>query len=227
MSSAVCGIPPTNNVLLYRLTTLIMAGLAVLFFVLRMTATFKLRLRWAVDDTLAVASVVFMIPIVVVIQLMMDNGLGVDLWYLSDKQITEGFRLFFFLELLYLTARVLVKCTILCFFLRIFSDKKFRLAVKITLAFNILIGVAFFILCFFQTTPLSFFWVGWQTKEARRVMLGIIRLTLPHAALVLALDVIVLILPLTQLWELGLKLRKKIGVMAMFSVGILCWDAGE
>jgi hypothetical protein len=52
-------------------------------------------------------------------------------------------------------------------------------------------------------------------------MLGIIRLTLPHAVLVLVLDIVALILPLTQLWELGLKLRKKIGVMAMFSVGIL------
>jgi hypothetical protein len=220
MSSAVCGIKPTNNVLLYRLTTLIMAGLALLFFALRITATVRLRLGWALDDTMAVASVVFFIPVAVIIQFMMENGLGVDLWYLSDHQITEGFRLFFFLELLYLAARVLVKSTILCFFLRIFSNPKFRLVVKITIGFNVLIGVTFFILAFFQTTPLSFFWIGWQTKDASRVMVGIIRLTLPHAVLVLALDVWVLILPLTQLWELGLKLRKKIGVMAMFSFGI-------
>lgn len=171
---------------------------------------------------------------------VMRNGLGVDLWYLSDKQITEGFKvsninllhlfqatnlllrqLFFFLELTYLSARVLVKSAILCFFLRIFPDNRFRLIVKITIAVNILIGIAFFILAFFQTQPLSFFWVGWQTKEARKTMVGIIRLTLPHAVLVLVLDVWVVILPLTQLWELGLKLRKKIGVMAMFSVGIL------
>ncbi|RGP71790.1 hypothetical protein FSPOR_3156 [Fusarium sporotrichioides] len=169
---------------------------------------------------MAVASVVFFIPVVIIIQFMMENGLGVDLWYLSDHQITEGFRLFFFLELLYLAGRVLVKSTILCFFLRIFSNPRFRLVVKITIGFNVLIGVTFFILAFFQTTPLSFFWIGWQTKDAERVMLGIIRLTLPHAVLVLALDVWVLILPLTQLWELGLKLRKKIGVMAMFSFGI-------
>jgi hypothetical protein len=92
MSSAVCGIKPTNNVLLYRLTTLIMAGLALLFFALRITATVRLRLGWALDDTMAVASVVFFIPVAVIIQFMMENGLGVDLWYLSDHQITEGFR---------------------------------------------------------------------------------------------------------------------------------------
>ncbi|KAL4724529.1 hypothetical protein ACLX1H_007970 [Fusarium chlamydosporum] len=221
MSSQVCGIKPTNNVLLYRLLTLIMAGMALLLFALRIIATIRLRLRWALDDTLAAASVALMIPVVVIMQFMMRNGLGVDLWYLSDKQITEGFKLFFFLELTYLSARVLVKSAILCFFLRIFPDNRFRLIVKITIAVNILIGIAFFILAFFQTQPLSFFWVGWQTKEARKTMVGIIRLTLPHAVLVLVLDVWVVILPLTQLWELGLKLRKKIGVMAMFSVGIL------
>ncbi|CZS83323.1 unnamed protein product [Fusarium graminearum] len=220
MSSAVCGIKPTNNVLLYRLTTLIMAGLALLFFALRIITTVRLRLKWAMDDSMAVASVVFLIPVVIIMQFMMQNGLGVDLWYLSDHQITEGFRLFFFLEMLYLTARVLVKSTILCFFLRIFSNPRFRLIVKITLVFNVLIGVTFFILVFFQTTPISLFWIGWQTKDAEKVMLGIIRLTLPHAVLVLALDIWVLILPITQLWELGLKLRKKIGVMAMFSFGI-------
>ncbi|KAL6912545.1 hypothetical protein FSST1_010305 [Fusarium sambucinum] len=220
LSSAVCGIKPTNDILLYRTSTLTMFGLAMIFFALRIIATIKLRLGWALDDAMAIASVIFMIPVVVIMQFMMENGLGVDLWYLSDYQITQGFRLFFFLEILYLAARMLVKSTILCFFLRIFSSPRFRLIVKITIAFNVLIGVAFFIYAFFQTTPLSFFWVGWQTKEADRVMLGIIRLTLPHAVLVLLLDVWVLILPLTQLWELGIKLRKKIGVMAMFSFGI-------
>lgn len=37
----------------------------------------------------------------------------------------------------------------------------------------------------------------------------------------IALDVWMVILPFTQLYHLGLKLRKKVGVIAMFSVGIL------
>jgi hypothetical protein len=58
LSSAVCGIKPTNNVLLYRTTTLTMSGLALLFFALRIIATIKLRLGWALDDAMAIASVV-------------------------------------------------------------------------------------------------------------------------------------------------------------------------
>ncbi|SPJ89730.1 related to integral membrane protein [Fusarium torulosum] len=51
-------------------------------------------------------------------------------------------------------------------------------------------------------------------------MSGITTLTLPHAGLSLLLDIWMLVLPLTQLWGLGLKIRKKLGVIAMFSVGI-------
>lgn len=63
--------------------------------------------------------------------------------------------------------------------------------------------------------------MGWQTKESKRVMTGIIRLTMPHAVLNLALDVWMLVLPISQLWGVGLKFKKKLGVIAMFSVGIL------
>ncbi|KAH7182414.1 uncharacterized protein B0J16DRAFT_343669 [Fusarium flagelliforme] len=220
ISAAVCGLEPTNNILLYRLVTIIMAVCAFLFFTLRIIATVRLKLKWALDDTLTTASFVLMIPTVVLLQFMINNGLGLDIWYLSDYEITEGFRLFFFLELVYLASLVLVKTAILCFFLRIFPDNKFRIVTKFTIAFNILIGVTFFILAFFQTQPLSFFWQGWQTKESKRVMTGIIRLTMPHAALNLALDVWMLVLPISQLWGVGLKFKKKLGVIAMFSVGI-------
>ncbi|RBR24710.1 uncharacterized protein FIESC28_02483 [Fusarium coffeatum] len=220
MSAAVCGIEPTDNILLYRTVILTMAAFALVFFALRVLTTVKLKLRWALDDTLTAASFILMIPTVVLLQFMIKNGLGLDIWYLSDYEITEGFRLFFFLELCYLAALMLVKAAILCFFLRIFPDNKFRIVTKFTIAFNVLTGVTFFILTFFQTQPLSFFWVGWQTKESKRVMTGIIRLTMPHAALNLALDVWMLVLPLSQLWGVGLKFKKKLGVIAMFSVGI-------
>ncbi|KAM6517657.1 hypothetical protein FSOLCH5_008624 [Fusarium solani] len=41
-----------------------------------------------------------------------------------------------------------------------------------------------------------------------------------HGALNVALDIWMLILPLSQLVKLGVKFKKKVGVIAMFSVGI-------
>ncbi|CAJ0548506.1 Ff.00g021190.m01.CDS01 [Fusarium sp. VM40] len=220
MSAAVCGIRPTNDQTKYRVVTIIMAALAIVFFTLRITAKVVLSLPWGLDDTLTVLSVVFMIPFLVLLQISITLGLGLDMWYLSDYQITAAFQYFIFVEVFYVIGLVLVKAAVLCFFLRIFPDNKFRVVVKCTLAFNFLMGITFFVMVFFQTRPLSLFWEGWQKKQAHLVMSGITKLTLPHAGLSLLVDVWMLILPLTQLWGLGLKLKKKLGVIAMFSVGI-------
>ncbi|KAI7771858.1 hypothetical protein LZL87_006134 [Fusarium oxysporum] len=80
--------------------------------------------------------------------------------------------------------------------------------------------VGFFIFVFFQIQPFSLFWDGWQQKKGLLILTGFTNFALPHAGLNLLLDVWMLILPMTQLWGMGLKLRKKLGVMSMFSVGI-------
>ncbi|RKK07273.1 hypothetical protein BFJ63_vAg13418 [Fusarium oxysporum f. sp. narcissi] len=140
-------------------------------------------------------------------------------WGIDDTLTTLSV-LFIVIEVLYLTALVLVKAAILCFFLRIFPDHKFRIVVKCTMVFNALIWVGFFIFVFFQTQPFSLFWNGWQQKKGHLILTGFTNFTLPLAGMNLLLDMWMLILPMTQLWGMGLKLRKKLGVISMFSVGI-------
>ncbi|KAH7483232.1 hypothetical protein FOMA001_g7364 [Fusarium oxysporum f. sp. matthiolae] len=140
-------------------------------------------------------------------------------WGIDDTLTTLSV-LFIVIEVLYLTALVLVKAAILCFFLRIFPDHKFRIVVKCTMVFNALIWVGFFIFIFFQTQPFSLFWNGWQQKKGHLILTGFTNFTLPLAGMNLLLDIWMLILPMTQLWGMGLKLRKKLGVISMFSVGI-------
>nr|RBQ85277.1 hypothetical protein FVER53263_03509 [Fusarium verticillioides] len=142
------------------------------------------------------------------------------MWYKTDGQIILIFKLFIVIEVLYLTALVLVKAAILCFFLRIFPDHKFRIVVKCTMVFNALIWVAFFIFVSFQIQPFSLFWNGWQQKKGHLILTGFTNFTLPLAGINLVLDIWMLILPMTQLWGMGLKLKKKLGVISMFSVGI-------
>ncbi|KAH7207273.1 hypothetical protein DER44DRAFT_810856 [Fusarium oxysporum] len=208
-SSAACGIPPTNNTNEYRLNSTVVFAFALVFFALRIVTKFRLGLTWGIDDTLTTLSVV-----------MLALGLGLDMWFISDSQIILIFKLFIVIEVLYLTALVLVKAAILCFFLRIFPDHKFRIVVKCTMVFNALIWVGFFIFVFFQTQPFSLFWNGWQQKKGHLILTGFTNFTLPLAGMNLLLDIWMLILPMTQLSGMGLKLRKKLGVISMFSVGI-------
>ncbi|KAG7416496.1 hypothetical protein Forpe1208_v005510 [Fusarium oxysporum f. sp. rapae] len=139
-SSAACGIPPINNTTVYRLSCTIAFALAIVFFALRIGTKFRLGLTWGMDDALTTLSVAVMIPYYVVLQIMISLGLGLDMWFINDAQMILIFKLFIVIEVLYLTALVLVKAAILCFFLQIFPDNKFRIMVKCTMAFNILIG---------------------------------------------------------------------------------------
>ncbi|KAF5576238.1 integral membrane protein [Fusarium pseudocircinatum] len=219
-SSAACGIPPTNNTTSYRVNSTVVFAFALVFFALRIVTKFRLGLTWGIDDTLISLSIAVMIPYYIVLQVMLALGLGLDMGYITDKQIILIFKLFIVIEVLYLTALVLVKAAILCFFLRIFPDHKFRIVIKCTMVFNALIWVGFFIFVFFQIQPFSLFWNGWQQKKGHLILTGFTNFTLPLAGINLVLDIWMLVLPMTQLWRMGLKLKKKLGVISMFSVGI-------
>ena len=64
-------------------------------------------------------------------------------------------------------------------------------------------------------------WTGGSSFNPKGEVLDDKLLYMSHGCISLALDVTMLILPMTQVWHLGLKLRKKVGVIAMFSWGIL------
>lgn len=72
-----------------------------------------------------------------------------------------------------------------------------------------------------QRRPLDLFWNGWRDKNPRGVMLSGNLIGITHGAWNVALDIWMMILPMTQLLKIGIKLKKKIGVMAMFGVGLL------
>lgn len=121
----------------------------------------------------------------------------------------------------YIFILAIIKASILYFFLRIFPDKWFRRAVWVTLAYDLFVGFIFIVLSLVQRQPTWLIWEGWRDKDPRGVVLDLNKLGLAHGGMNIALDVWMLVLPLTQLYKLNLKLRKKLGIMAMFCVGIL------
>lgn len=124
-------------------------------------------------------------------------------------------------EYSYLLSLSLIKASILVFFLRIFQDPKFRKAAWWTVGY-IAFSTAFFtVLAATTRVPFSLFWDGWKSKSTRGIILDTNVLWMTHAVLNLLLDLWMLILPATQTYRLGLVYKKKIGIIAMFSVGLL------
>lgn len=120
----------------------------------------------------------------------------------------------------------MIKASILAFFLRIFPDEKFRKVVWATLFLNLTVGVLCFTLGLVQRQPTWLEWEGWKDKEQRGLVLDLNNLGLGHGGTNVVLDVWMLFLPFTQLYKLNHPLHKKIGIFAMFSVGIFLTVVG-
>ncbi|KAF4943658.1 hypothetical protein FSARC_14863 [Fusarium sarcochroum] len=232
-----CGIPPIDRYVEFQVNGIVMTTLAVVFFVIRILSKMLGKTFWGIDDTLCLLSMVglshflsrtqtdgcqaILIPTFVIYQLLLVEGLGKDFETLPYDEVTTFFKYFVVLGVSYVLTLACIKASILFLYLQLFPDDTFRTMVKWTVACDVSIALVFTVCSISQAPALSMVWHAWQGKSVKEAMQDISWPSLVHACVNLALDLWMLILPMTQLYKLGLKLRKKMGVMAMFGVGLL------
>lgn len=169
---------------------------------------------------------------------MADTGLGKDIWTLPFDNITRilkvsmtsvsaaysilnwEYQIYFFDECLYLSILPLTKISILFFYLRVFPKRSFRNAVYTVIGLNVCYMIAFVLISVFQCWPLDGAWLHWD-KEYHYQCNDINAQGWAAAIFNMVLDLVVMTMPLRELYHLQLSLRKKLFVMCMFSFGIL------
>ncbi|CAD6452319.1 1d51a128-50f8-45a5-af4c-dc505450d2dd [Sclerotinia trifoliorum] len=190
-------------------------------YLLRITSRFISDTNFWWDDYMATAVMIIGIPSSVInVQGLSAHGLGKDIWTLSFKDISDMIRFFYASEILYFAQVSFVKISILLFFLRLFPERKIRVAIWCTIILNGVILVLFDLLAVFQCRPISFYWKRWDNEHVG-TCLNINILAFSSAGQSIVLDIWMLILPLTQLYDLNLHWKKKVGVGAMLGIGIL------
>ncbi|KAF4310829.1 hypothetical protein SLS57_009897 [Botryosphaeria dothidea] len=220
VSSNGCGVPVRNNGQIFIALGIAGVVFAVLAFVLRMGASLGKggrQVSW--DDATMAIVVVLAIPPAVFAPILVDNGLGRDMWTLKAQQITNVLKFYFFGEIFYVTALGISKISILFFYLRVFPAKEFRTVIYAVMGLCVAYTIAFFFATTFQCWPVSYAWNQWDGLHEGRCN-NIHLQGWVAAAVNIALDTIVMILPLKHLANLNMDLKKKLMVMAMFSVGI-------
>jgi hypothetical protein len=114
----------------------------------------------------------------------------------------------------------LIKIAFLLFYLRIFPDRNFRRILWAFISVNIVTGITFAVADCLICRPISYFWNRWDSEHH-----GHCGNSQAHAfaaaGVSIVLDIFTLILPITQVWNLSLGRRRRIGVILMFSVGAL------
>ncbi|GKT51467.1 satratoxin biosynthesis SC1 cluster protein 4 [Colletotrichum spaethianum] len=150
-----------------------------------------------------------------------NNGLGKDMWTLPQKNIENVLFYYYLGELFYFAALTATKISILFFMLRVFSmSKRFRQLVYGTMALCLAYGIAFITCTALQCSPVNY---SWEQIDSNKVgKCNNIHLQGWMSAICnILIDIVILVLPLKKLGELQMKLKKKLMIMFMFSLGIL------
>ncbi|KAF1924862.1 uncharacterized protein M421DRAFT_424493 [Didymella exigua CBS 183.55] len=175
------------------------------------------RLHWLDDGSLVMVLAVDTLLFVVCYK-MSWTGLGRDIWNVPFEQITITLLHFWVSEIAYFSTLGFVKISFLLFFLQIFPEKRFRRTVWTVIWLQIASIIAFDLAATFVCTPISFAWERWDGEHTGKCINNN-ALAFTHAAHSILTDFVTLSLPITQIWNLHLGLKKKIGVLLMFSVG--------
>ncbi len=179
------------------------------------------NLEITLDDWAILLAALVQAPTVVLIcEPGIANGLGRDIWTLRPEQIADfGYYLWIF-SALYFTNLAIVKLAFLLFYLRVFAKPLVRQVLWGTIFTVIGWGVLFVFVTIFQCAPISYYWNRWDGLREGSCM-NPSAVAWANGAISIALDIWIIGIPLSQLNGLNLDWKKKLGVGAMFCVGLL------
>jgi hypothetical protein len=187
-----------------------------------MRFTFKIaysNAEFGYDDWAVLATLMTAAPsAIVTVYGTVKHGLGQDLWTLSPEEITKMLQYFYVMACLYFTQVMLLKLTLVFFYIRVFPSAPVQRILWGTVVFVVLWGFTFVVVAIFQCKPISFFWTHWDGFHQGHC-LDINAITASNAGISIALDLWILGIPLWQLWGLKMHWKKKVGVALMFCVG--------
>ncbi|KAF6833510.1 CFEM domain-containing protein (integral membrane protein) [Colletotrichum musicola] len=214
-----CERPATDQTAVIHWVSGVATVLSTVFVAMRLVSRAAKLGAWGNDDTAVMVAFAFDVALYIIITLLAKVGLGRDIWKLPMWQIPEFIKLMLVVEIMYVLAIAASKSSILFFYCRIFPDKRFRNAVWAVQIFNAVVALSFLILFTAQCQPFSYFWTQWDGEHhGQCIDFGTAGLV--HLALQVAIDLAILVLPITQIYSLQMDARRKAGVMAMFLTGI-------
>ena len=114
-------------------------------------------------------------------------------------------------------ATVTLKLSILFLYIEVFASQQFRKAAYATIVFVTLFWVGFFISICVQCRP---FRKNWDVTIPGKCV-NVSAETIGGAIINMVIDLALVILPTPVIWGLQMSMKKKVGVNALFSLGIV------
>jgi hypothetical protein len=218
-SAVACARPIRDHSLDMTIIGFTIGGVALLTFIVRVVTRLTTHAqKLYLDDWTMLSAVILTGPPTVFAWFLTDNGLGRDIWTLEFHQVTNVLEFFVLGELLYFMSLGMIKISILCFFYRIFPVRRLQQIILVVMSLSAAYSIAFFFATLFQCHPIHYMWEQWHRETSGQCnnfhMQGFIA-----AGISIVIDIIIMVLPLKQLYQLELSLQKRLSIILMFLVG--------
>ncbi|KAI7282918.1 hypothetical protein KC345_g3230 [Hortaea werneckii] len=158
---------------------------------------------------------------------MAHLGLGKDMWTLKPSHISDILFYFWIDEFLYIATLSITKISILSLYLRIFPStvsNRFRIATFTLMAISIIYAIVLEFIILFSCEPIDYFWHMWDGEHEGNCLNTNAEI-FAGAGVNIAIDIVILVLPIPKLLGLEVSFKKKIGICLTFLVGgfsIIC-----
>lgn len=200
-------------------TTGLIAGSIALIAVSVRTLVGIMRDSFGLDDAFAIAAEAACLPVTVIQCITPTLGFGKDTWAVPHENIYRVLKLTYGSQIPYFVCHGLTKLAFLFFFLRIFPDEKTRRLIWICVAISVLYTLGFTLTMTFACMPISAVWTTWDGTRTPDYCINQNTFYLVAAAVNIALDIAIVLIPIPELIKLSLSGRKKIFLSAIFGVG--------
>ncbi|KAG9231786.1 hypothetical protein BJ875DRAFT_105796 [Amylocarpus encephaloides] len=198
----------------------ILVSLASLVVAIRCYSRIKLDIGMGADDWAMVAALsTYIIESGTSIGIT-NNKFGQHLYYLTTREVMIALKYFYITEIFFLLSIMLIKVSILLFFIRIFPGGNHRKMIWGLMALLLITHMTSVCTAIFQCVPFRGNWENWMYKSPPVKCINVYAAILASAGSSLALDILILVFPIPILWKLKLAWNKKIQLLLIFSVGI-------
>ncbi|CAK1358667.1 unnamed protein product [Cercospora beticola] len=218
-----CGFPKRNRVMVFTVTQTALFTLASVCAILRLLARGKTfgGAGYGWDDAMLFASCLPMLGLTVVGYMEQMAGLGRDIWELEFEQIENVLKLFYIGNTFYSPVVFGTKMAFVLLYLRIWKDSSivFRRICQVILVLLAMATIGFTFSTIFLCQPVSYTWKALSGLKGTCVNRN--AQLYSNSAVNIAMDVIVLLLPVRKILQLRMTWPKKIGLLFTFLVGFV------
>ncbi|KAK6079548.1 hypothetical protein SCUP234_05717 [Seiridium cupressi] len=187
-------------------------GLALASFVMRVAARGLQRDRLLISDHLALAGLLCALAVSIIVLNNARLGVGLHIQRVPYSNIRTILLTSFMGEFFYGVGFTLIKLSILLLYRRIFVTRLVKVGSIFLAVFVILWGIAFVIVCIFDCNPINGYWDLNVPSKCLSQSDFYIGFAVPN----MVADVLMMTLPLRDIWALQLNLRIKAGLFAVF-----------